>query len=242
MSFDLNLPTVCNHQIYRELASLAPDRRSLRVTKPIASAGSVVVYASNNMISRSLYSIVGDPETIDVNRPKMVYFNRKWRSPDDLFEVTYVTMSGFCPKCVALDVLDDISINAKGQLKEVRDERLLLQNMEKFTVTEVRSNPFHVFIGSSLVTLLGEKISDVDFLINRITQEISSSLTKFMDLQEQYRLSGRALTDGEALESIDSIEVTQDVDDPTILRADVECTARSGKPVEFSQTLKIAEG
>lgn len=241
MSFDLNLPTVCNHQIYRELAVMDTDRRSLRVTKPIAANGSVEVWASQNFVPKSQYTIVGDPETINVQRPKMVYFNSKWRSPNDLFEVTYVTLSGFCPKCAGLDVLDDISIDVQGKLKTLRDEKLLLQNMEKFTVTEIRSNPFHLFIGSSLVTLLGEKLSDTDFMISRITQEINNSLSKFMDLQEQYRLTGRKVTDGEMLETIDSVEVTQDVNDPTILRADVEASSRSGKSVEFSQTLKIIE-
>lgn len=242
MSFDLQLPTECNHKIFKELGILDDGRRLLRVSKPIASMGTVGVFASGNVVPSTLYEIVGDPRTVRVNQPRVIQFRDKWKSPDDLFEVTYVTISSYCPKCAGLNVIDDISYNVKGGLNVFRDEKLLIQNLEKFTVTELNSNSFHSFIGTSLVTLLGEKIIDTNFLVTRITQEISNSLNKFLDLQEQYRQTGRTLTEGESLESVDNIEVIQDEDDPTILRADVTVTARSGKTAEFSQTLRIAEG
>lgn len=238
MSFDLNLPTTCNHRIFRELSVLDPDRRILRVSKPIAANGTIQVYASDNLISPSLYTVVGDPDAQDLNRPRVIQFRSKWKSPADRFEVTYVTSLQNCPRCVGLGVLDDVSYDVQGHFRIVRDERLLLQNLEKFTVTEIRSNPFHSFVGTSLVSYLGDKISDPGFLSTKITQEINQALQKFSDLQEQYRQTGRAVTDGETLESVDNIEVREDENDPTILIADVTVTARSGKSAEFSQVLK----
>jgi len=242
MSFDLNLPTVCNHKIYKELTSLGTDLRSLRLSKPMSSTMNIQVYASEDMVPKVEYSVVDDSEAIDVNRPRMIYFKDKWSTVEDFFEVTYVTLRSFCPRCIGLKVLDDISYDVRGALINVRDEKLLLQNLEKFTVTEVESNPFHNFIGTSLISLIGEKIIDVNFLTTKIIQEINATLEKLRDLQVQYKATGRDVTDGELLETIENVEVKIDEEDPTVLRADVTVTAKSGKSVDFVQYLKIPEG
>lgn len=241
MSFDLNLNIVCNHLIYRELVILGTNRRDLRVSKVLA-ASRVSVYASNNLIPSSMYEVVTDPRTINVQQPRMIQLKNKWKSPTDFFEISYTTIKGYCPKCVGLEVLDDISYDVKGDLRIIRNEKLLLQNLEKFVVTEIGSNPFHAWMGTGLVNLLGDKILDVNFLTTRVTQEINQVLEKFKDLQEQYRLTGRTMTDGEILDSVQDINVEFDQNDPTILRADISVTARSGKSMEFSQVLQIPEG
>jgi hypothetical protein len=239
MSFDLNLSTVCNHTIYKELSELDTDRKSLRVSKPIASINPLDVYASDSMVPKMYYTIEYDPHAITVNPPRMVHFKSKWRSTEDYFTVNYVTLKGFCPKCAGLGIVDDASYDIKGSLIVTRDERLLLQNAEKFTVTEINSNPFHRYVGTSLTSLLGEKITDFNYTTTRITQEISETLSKFKDMQDQYRLSRRPFTDGEILKTINNISVTQDPKDPTILLVTVTLTAQSGKTIEYSQFLKI---
>lgn len=239
MSFDLNLPTVCDHKVYRELAIMDGDQRSLRLSKPISSS-KLQVYADDNLIPSSMYDIVVDPLTINVNQPKMIYFKTKWISPSDYFEVNYITLLNFCPKCVGLKVLNDISYDVRGGLKEIRNEYLLLQNVEKFTITEIQSNPFQPFIGTSLTALIGERIFDINFLVSKITQEINTTLEKFKSLQSQYIQSGRPVTDGETLRSVDNITVVQDRNDPEVLRANITITAASGKTVDFQQVLKIA--
>ena len=240
MSFDLKLSTTCNHKIYRELSILDTDLKSLRLSKPLASAVSIELYASDNLIPKDMYKVIYDPTTIDVSQPRMIFLSDRWQATEDFFEVNYVTARGFCPKCAGLDVIDDISFDVRGRMKEQRNENLLLQNMEKFTVTEISSNPFHGFIGTSLVSLLGNKVLDSDFLTTKIIQEINATLMKLKDMQAQYETTGRPVTNGEMLQSVDFVEVNFDDEDPTILRADITATARSGKSVDFSQYLKIA--
>lgn len=217
------------------------DQHSLRMERPLASSN-VMVFAAGNLVPKAMYNVVFDTSSVDSFQTRLVYFKKKWRSPTDFFEITYVTYTGYCPKCVGLKTVNDISYDVRGDLKELRDEKLLLQNVEKFVVTQIRSNPFHSFIGTSLVGLLGEKIADIDFLSSKITQEINTTLQKFMDMQGQYKLTGRVMTDGETLASIDNIEVYADENDPTILRADVTLTAKSGKQMSYTQLLNTAEG
>jgi len=209
------------------------------VAKPIATTANVAVYASFDFVSSSLYTIVDDSVTLASYPPKMVFFVRKWRSVEDYFEVSYNTVKEWCPKCVGLGFLDDISYDVRGQFAISRDERLLVQNLEKFTVTELGSNAFHTFIGTNIVTLIGQRIYDFDFLTSQITQEIYATLAKFKDMQQQYAQTGRVLTKGEQLDQIKDVKVTQDTNDPTIVRVVVTATALSGKPVSYTQYMRL---
>lgn len=241
MSYDLNITTVCNHRIYRELVSLDTDRRSLRLFKPL-SASNIEVFASDKLIPKTDYIIIYDPETITVQQPRMAYLNKKWKSVEDYFEITYVTLKGFCPKCAGLEQLNDIDYDIRGSLLTLRDEKLLLQNLEKFTVTEMRSNPFHSFIGTSLVKLLGQKITDTSYISTKITQEISATLDVLKSLQDQYRFAGRTVTDGELLDKVENVRIRFDKQDPTILRTDVTVLAKSGRSVNYTQYLQLPIG
>jgi hypothetical protein len=209
------------------------------VSKPIASTSTVEVYASDSVVPKTSYTLVYDPETITVNQPRMVHFNEKWRSIEDFFSISYITIKSFCPKCVGLESIDDISYDVRGSLILARDEKLLLQNAEKFTVTEINSNPFHRYVGTALVKLLGQRVTDLNYTSTKITQEISETLGKFKDMQNQYKLSRRVMTDGEILDTVENISVTRDTSDPTIVRATVRLKAKSGKSVDYAQYLKI---
>lgn len=238
MSFDLKIQTVCDHKVYLEPVTLASDLRSLNVAKPLA-ASKVAIYASSNLVPASSYIIKVDP-TIVSTKQRMIYLNKKWRSPEDYFEITYYTLSTYCPKCAGLNTINDIQYNVKGDYLLIRNENLLLQNLEKFTITEIQSNPFHTFIGTALVKLLGQRVTDTSYITAKITQQIAGTLDSLKSLQEQYRLTGRLVTDGELLDTVENIVVRFDVSDPTILRADITARAVSGKTVEYSQFLQLS--
>jgi hypothetical protein len=168
----------------------------------------------------------------------MIKFNNNWRSTEDYFEVSYNTIPSYCPKCVGRNTLDDVSWDIRGDFILLRDEQLLLQNLEKFTITAIGSSPFHTYIGTNLVNLLGQKVLDPNYLSSNIIQEINASIAKFRDLQSQYRQTGRAVTAGELLDKVESVKVTQDASDPTIFRAMIIARAMSGRTVQYSQYLK----
>ena len=219
---------------------MATDRRSLRVSKPIATTANIDVYASNDLVPKPDYVIVFDPTVPIPNLQKMIYFKTKWDAVEDYFEISYNVPSGYCSKCVGLGTLNDWSYDVRGQLSTLVNENLLLQNVEKFTITELQSNPFHMYIGTSLVTLLGQRLSDVNYMTNKITQEIQTTLAKLKDMQQQYARTGRAVTTGELLNRVIQVKVTQDANDPTILRADVDFTAQSGKTLSYTQFMSTA--
>ena len=240
MSFDLNLNTVCDHRIDKEAVTLGTDRRSIIASKPIASSN-VSVFASNELVSKALYNLVLDPtQNIPINQSRKVYLTFKWRSVEDYFELSYNTISGYCPKCVGLNNINDVSYTIEGNFYTIRNEPLLLQNLEKFTVTELQSNPFQLFIGTSLVLLLGQRVTDTSYISTRITQEINNTLQTLKSLQTNLTYAKRAVTSGELLDKVVTIKVNFDTNDPSILRALIVAQAQSGKTVTFTQFLKVA--
>lgn len=239
MSFDLNIGRVCNHKIYRELVLLEDDQRTLQLSKPLSSGVDIQVFAADNQVPKSMYSVVYDIDPRSLNQTRMILLLAKWKSPQDMFEISYLTVKQYCPKCMGLEVLDDLGYDVRGQISTLRNESLLLQNLEKWTITQIRSNIFHSFVGTGLISLIGQRVADPDFIAAKITQEITTALQKFQDLQGQYMLTGRPMTDGETLQSLDNVVVVIDEDDPTIMKADVTVTARSGKTVEFTQYLRV---
>ena len=241
MSYDLNITAVCDHRIYREPMTLEDDRRSLRFDKPLSSSN-IDLYASENLIPKTAYTIVYDPQTITIQQPRMIFLRNRWKQIEDYFEVVYITFKNFCPKCAGMEVINDIQYDIRGQLRKIRNEDLLLQNLEKFTVTEIQSNAFHSFIGTSLTALLGQRITDPSYVSSKISQEVSTTLDVLKSLQDQYVSAGRDMTDGELFDNIENVRVRFDEEDPTIIRTDVTVLAKSGRNVDLTQYLQLPTG
>jgi hypothetical protein len=235
MSFDLNLTTTCDHRIYKEPVTLDDDRRTLRVSKPV-SASKMDVFASDDLVPKSEYLIVSDTQF----QSKVVMFKKKWKSVEDYFSIGYITIKNFCSKCVGLEIIQDIGYDIRGNFLVLRNEPLLLQNLEKFVITELRSNPFQQFIGTGLVQLIGQRISDTSYIVSKVTQEINTTLEVLKDLQNVLVNSNRAVVNGELLDTVDNIKANFDRNDPTILRVDITVRAKSGRGLTFSQFIKIS--
>jgi excinuclease UvrABC ATPase subunit len=240
MSYDLKLPTLCSHVIFWELGAMDTDLRSLRVSKPIA-ASKLTVRMSGNIVPESKYIIVYDIDfqgAIDNTRRK-IYFNEELKASDDFFEIKYITNGSNCPKCQDMKALDDIQYSNLGDLRLARDEYLLIQNVEKYVVTEIGSNIFHNWMGTGLIDLIGTKIMDVNYIKAKITQEVNATLNKFKTMQQEYLTTNRPFTDGEQLDTIDMVSVAQSNSDPSIFQVTVTVTAVSGKSVDFTQYLQF---
>ena len=236
MSFDIKLTAKCDHLVYREQTTIDADLHILRTLYPIASIGTVRVYACGNLIPNTMYNIVNDPNDTAV---RVIYFKNRWKSPSDFFEINYLTMINYCNKCIGTGYLDDPNYDTQGNLAVLKDEYLLMQNVEKFVITEITSNPFHQEIGTALNSLIGQRVTNLSFLISQITSQVTMGLKKLQDFQTQLIKAERDVSLGERLQTVNSVNVTQNTNDPSILTVVVSVTTASGKTVQFEQTMKI---
>ena len=228
MSQDYKLARTCDHKIFWEIAELdTEDMKSLLVASPIISSN-IQVRATGNLLSPSEYMLVDNPSVSYA--PRKIYFRQRRKAVDDVYEVTYLTERTSCTKCVGLKVLDDIQYDNSGQIIMATDEYLLIQNVEKYVITNLGSNSFHNWVGTNLLQLTGQVVSDPDYLKTKITQEVSATLNKFKSMQSQQMGTQRPMSDGEILQLVESVNAQQDVSDPTIFRVDVSVRSRSNSP------------
>jgi len=240
MTYDLKLATICDHRVFKEPVTLNSDRRTITTSKPLSSLN-IDMYASDDIVPKTAYFIMEIPDqTLQSGLNKKIVFKNEWKAIEDYFEITYITIKNYCPKCIGLGQIDDINYGNTGDLLVNRNENLLLQNVEKFTITELRSNPFQLFVGTGLVNLIGQRVYNQPYIVSRVTQEISNTLQVFKGLQNQYMSTGRTMSQGETLDVVENVKVSFDTNDSSILRANIAVRAKSGQTVNFTQFLQIA--
>lgn len=235
MSFDIKIQNKCDHRINWEQYPIE-DRKTITVAYPVASTSSLRMRINNVEISSNEYTV----RTVRL-LPSQVWTsslimtnNVKFTNP--IVEVSFLTRSDTCPKCAALNALDDVVYNQAGDFLMVNKEYMLLQSVEKIIVTRIQSNLFHDWYGTGLQDLIGTKMSDFDFLKTKIMDQISASVTSLKNLQRKLLVSGRSVDPGELFGQILSLDVAV-TDDPTILLVTMVFTSQSNRTLEYSQLI-----
>lgn len=241
MSKDFKIQNKCDHKINWVSGTLDSDRRRIDVPFLIASKASVSLRINNVIRPRSDYKIVADQSVPDDVKPLYILMKNKIKHNEPLIEVQYVTFLDRCPKCVGTRFVDDIAYTNGGDISLVNDEFLLLQTVEKYIVTNLRSNRFHQWMGTNLHKFIGQKIIDVEQFRTRIVDDITLSIEKLKDVQNQYISTGRPVSAGELFGTLISIDLVQEFEDLSIISVKVTFTAQSGKRLNYTQLLELSE-
>lgn len=238
MSYDIKLQNVCDHRIVWIKGELQSDNKTILLKYPVASVSSFRLRINGKEQEYGSYQIksLRDPLTLEVY--SMIEFFNKIKLYNPIIEFSYNTYSDRCPKCLGLNILDDISINSKGDIETASKESLLLQNVEKIIITKLSSNIFHDWYGTGLHTFVGTKISDKELLYNKIREQINVAIEKLRNIQRQMVSSGRKFDKGELFGKLLKIEI-KEVEDPTVLLIVVVFTSQNNVSIEYSQYLRI---
>lgn len=236
---DIKIQNLCDHVVNWEQGALQSDRVSILFQKPIASTASLTLRINNVEIPSSQYSVEVNYDVVASDRPFIVKLKTRTRLFQPLIEAQYTTIPTFCRKCLGLRYVDDFEYVSRRDLTTIEDEALLLQNVEKYIVTKIQSNPFHSWMGTNLHTLVGSKIVDTDLLIARMTEQVNSAIDKLKTVQRQLQSSGREVTAGELFGELLDLTVEQ-MPDPSAFNIVVKFTAQSGKVLTFEQPVDLA--
>lgn len=240
MSIDIKIQNNCDHVINWERVSLPVDRRSLSPTYPLGSTVSLSVRINNVVMSSDSYTTslnndltLSPTSTVKLNTVCPLYF--------PLVEMQYVTLKTYCPKCLGIATLDDYVYGPNKDVLTVKDEFLLIQTLEKLIITKLNSNPYYGWIGTTLHSLIGKKITDIDYFKTKISEDVKKCIDDLKKIEAQYISTGRSVSSGELFGNLLGVDVSVSDADPTLLNVLVRYTAQSGKTVEYQQLLQLSK-
>jgi hypothetical protein len=187
------------------------------------------------------WTLIGDPTTLEDRPTRLIIFDEPLRSASDFVEISYVTLREECRRCGGVGVEHDWRYDTKGEVIEVRDEALLLQELQKDFYTIEGSNPFHTWYGTQLIESIGKKLI-ADFAQNIITSDLYQAFNRWQSVKRQQEEDvGQFVSDREFPFKLLSVVLEQSVDDPTVIFVTATVQNRSNEAIELSRGLKLPE-
>lgn len=246
LSIDLNIKVDCDHRVIWEVFNIEQsDRRSVNFSYPIANDDILLKINGFKVDKTNLkygWQIVENSDSVGVSgvgKLKKILFNKEFKTTDDLIEVTYTSPRSYCKKCFGTSTLYDISFFSDGIVKSVSNLDKLEQDCLKSVLPVKGSNPFHPWVGTELQEYIGSKVSDFGGIRSSVIRDIMSALNSLRNLQEK-QAAIQKITSQEVLDEIISVDIEEDIADPTILYLNIVIESLSGKTLEVTQTIKVS--
>lgn len=145
-----------------------------------------------------------------------------------VFKVSYTVPRERCLRCRGTYVENDYRFDAQGQALTVQDENLLYQMALKAVLTELGSNAYHSWYGTTISTQIGQK--NLGGVGDLITEEIRRSLGQMQTLQlEQSKY--QEVTFKERLYQVASVQTYASEDNPLAYMVEVVIRNASSDPI-----------
>lgn len=188
------------------------------------------------------WTLVRDPNTLSDRPTRLIVFDDPLRSVGDYVEVDYTTVQQECRRCGGVGVEYDWRYGSTGEVVQVRDEALLIQEVQKIIYTLKGSNPFHPWYGTSLLDTIGKKQAAGGFLQNLIVTDITDAFRKWQSVkQRQEQVVGQPVSDREFPYRLLNVDLTPSQDDPTVVMVAITIQSRSFDPIVLERGIRLPE-
>lgn len=188
------------------------------------------------------WTLVSDPLTLSDRPARLVVFDEPLKSMNSWVELTYGTAKQDCRRCLGTGIENDWRYGRTGEVAQVRDEALLLQDVQKLFFTVLGSNPFHVWYGTSITEMIGKKLAAGGLIQNMIVSDVNQAFRRWQDIKRQQEQAvGQFLSDEEYPDRLVSATLEQSSFDPTVIFLNIVIQNRSRRPIELSRGLKLPE-
>lgn len=186
------------------------------------------------------WTLVNDPNTL-LDRPtRLVVFDDPLKGFQDIVEVNYTTVREECRRCGGVGIENDWRYGSDGVAIELRDEALLIQEIQKILYTSRGTNPFHPWYGSNLLTAVGAKNGAASFLQSLIVSDIQQTFNRWQSIKtKQEQNVGQFVSDEEFPFRLTNVGVEQSSSDPTVFFVNIELRNRSLKAVELTRGIRF---
>jgi hypothetical protein len=188
------------------------------------------------------WSLVRDPNTLSDRPTRFVVFDEPFGGAQDYVELSYTTVRQECRRCGGLGVENDWRYGASGEVAQVRDEALLIQEITKAVYTIQQSNPFHQWYGSNVVRTIGKKLSSSGLVQNMIVADIKEAFRRWQAIKrKQEEEVGQDVSDAEYPFRLVSLILEQSQRDQTIVFVNATVQNRSRREIQIERGIKLPE-
>jgi len=186
------------------------------------------------------WALVQKTNTLNDRPMRLIVFEEPLQADLNYLEVNYTTVREECRRCGGLGVENDWRYSVTGEVTQLRDEILLIQEIQKIIYTITGTNSFHNWYGTRIVDQIGEKLVIGGVLQNRITSDIYTAFGRWQSVKKQQEETvGQAVSDEEFPFQLQGVKLEQSQDDPTVLFITVTVANRSLKPIQLVRGLRL---
>ena len=186
------------------------------------------------------WALVQKTNTLNDRPIRQIVFDEPLRADLNYIELNYTTIREECRRCGGLGVENDWRYNVTGEVTQLRDELLLIQELQKIIYTVTGTNSFHNWYGTRIVDQIGEKLVIGGILQNRITSDIYTAFGRWQSIKKQQEETvGQAVSDEEFPFQLQGVKLEQSQNDPTVLFVTVTVMNRSLKPIQLVRGLRL---
>lgn len=188
------------------------------------------------------WTLINDPNTL-LDRPtRMVVFDEPLRGFNDYVEINYTTIRQECRRCGGIGVENDWRYANDGNVAEVRQEALLLQELQKVMFTVQGSNLFHPWYGTTIVEQIGQKQTTRGIVQSAITSDINKTFLRWQSIKKQQEQNvNQFVADEEYPFRLLGVLLEPSQEDPTVLFVTINFQNRSSKPVQLTRGLRLPQ-
>jgi hypothetical protein len=192
-------------------------------------------------MAASGWSLVADPTTLADRPTRLIVFDEPLKDFNPHVEISYNTVRQDCRRCLGLGVENDWRYSKTGEVGQVRDEALLIQEFQKLIYTVRGSNRFHLWYGTQIIEAIGRKLTIGGLVQNMIVSDIYSAFSHWQTIKQVQEEKVQVLSDEEFPFRLLSVTLQQSATDPTIIFVNSTIQNRSQKPIQLTRGLKLPE-
>lgn len=203
----------------------------------------VGVVPGRKVISRKVipgWNIIGDDLTLVAGgNGKLIRFSEPIRNANPVFQISYVTDSMSCRRCIGSQVEFDYNL-LNGSYETIRDADLLSQEFGKFLFTKSGTHFKWPWLGSKLTERIGGKNIMTGITSSAlITLDINQSFKTYQNIktQQDQQFPFQRVSDAEFPYSLGSLTVQIPENDPTVAVVVSSVLSRSREPVVLKRLI-----